>query len=457
MITLAAAAPIAMGLAMASHTTSGMVSSASCGPVGTTTGAPAEILIDENSISSGPNGTGTRAEGNDAAGSVDAVPPAADGYGFETRAIHAGSDPDPSTGAVVPPVSLATTFAQAAVGEHQGYDYSRTSNPTRAALETCLTALEGAAHGRAFASGMAAEDAILHLLQPGDHLLIPDDAYGGTFRLIDKVWSRLGVSYTSVPLHDPDAAAQAWKAETRLVWAETPSNPMLAIVDIAALAAVAHDRGGRLVVDNTFATPYLQQPLRLGADLVVHSTTKYIGGHSDVVGGFVATNDDEVGAHLAFIQNSAGAVPGPLDCYLAHRGVKTLAVRMERASANARSVADMLAAHPAVAQVLYPGLPSHPGHAVAARQMSGFGAMVSFVVTGGEAAALDVVRGTELWTLAESLGAVESLIEHPARMTHASVSGSPLEVDPGLIRLSVGIETAADLVADLAGALDRVE
>jgi cystathionine gamma-synthase len=377
-------------------------------------------------------------------------------YGFETRAIHVGEVPDPATGAVVTPISLATTFAQSAVGEHKGYEYARTANPTRDSLEACLASLEGAAFGRAFASGMAAEDAILHLLRPGDHLIIPDDAYGGTFRLIDKVWRPLGVTYTSVALHDLDAVAAAWTPATRLVWAETPSNPMLSIVDIAALSGLARERGGRLVVDNTFATPYLQQPLGLGADLVVHSTTKYLGGHSDVVGGFVATNDAELADHLAFMQNSAGAVPGPLDCYLVHRGAKTLAVRMDRAVANARLIVDMLREHPAVALVRYPGLPDHPGHEIAARQMSGFGAMVSFVVSGGEAAALEVVRRTALWTLAESLGAVESLIEHPARMTHLSVSGSALEVDPGLVRLSVGIETGADLVADLAGALDGI-
>lgn len=377
--------------------------------------------------------------------------------GFETRAIHVGQEPDSATGAVVPPVSLATTFAQESVGKHRGYDYARTANPTRAGLEACLASLEGAAHGRAFSSGMAAEDAILHLLRPGDHLIIPNDAYGGTFRLIDKVWRPLGVDYTPVPLYDVAAIEAAWRPETKLIWSETPSNPNLAVVDIARLAAIAHGRGGRVLIDNTFATPYLQQPLAHGADMVVHSTTKYVGGHSDVVGGFVATNDREIADHLAFMQNSAGGVPGPFDCYLVHRGAKTLAVRMERACANAAEVVDMLVGHPAVERVLYPGLPSHPGHDVAARQMSGFGAMVSFVCTGGEAAALEVVRRTELWTLAESLGAVESLIEQPAQMTHSSVSGSPLEVDPGLVRLSVGIETAADLVDDLRGALDSVK
>jgi cystathionine gamma-synthase len=395
---------------------------------------------------------------------------ARDAAGFETRAIHAGQDPDPVTGAVVPPISLATTFAQEAVGKHRGFEYARSGNPTRTALETCLASLEGATHGLAFASGLAAEDAILRLLQPGDHVIIPDDAYGGTFRLIDKVWGPLGVAHTSVPLYDANADADAdadagagagallgaWRPETRLVWVETPSNPALSIVDIAAVAGIAHERGARLVVDNTFATPYLQQPLSLGADLVVHSTTKYLGGHSDVVGGFVAANDSDLASRLAFFQNAAGGVPGPMDCYLVLRGVKTLAVRMDRHGANAAAVADMLVRHPAVRLVLYPGLTSHPGHDVAARQMRGYGGMVSFVVAGGEEAALEVVRSTRLFMLAESLGAVESLIEHPHRMTHASAAGSALAVDPGLVRLSVGLETASDLVADLEEALDRV-
>jgi cystathionine gamma-synthase len=376
--------------------------------------------------------------------------------GFETRAIHAGQDPDPVTGAVIPPISLATTFAQEAVGKHGGFEYARSGNPTRAALEQCLASLEGAAHGLAFASGLAAEDAVLRLLTPGDHVIIPDDAYGGTFRLIDKVWGPLGIAHTAVSLHDPERVTAAWRPETRLVWAETPSNPTLAIVDIAAVAAVAHGRAARLVVDNTFATPYLQQPLSLGADLVVHSTTKYLGGHSDVVGGFVATNDAELAERIAFFQNAAGGVPGPLDCYLVLRGVKTLAVRMDRHSANAAAVVDALVSHRAVSRVLYPGLPSHPGHEIAARQMRAGGGMVSFVVAAGEPAALEVARSTRLFTLAESLGAVESLIEHPHRMTHASAAGSALEVDPGLLRLSVGLETSEDLVADLLEALDRV-
>jgi cystathionine gamma-synthase len=386
---------------------------------------------------------------------VSEAGPAPGAYGFETRAIHAGQDPDPATGAVVPPISLATTFAQEAVGKHRGFEYARSGNPTRAALETCLAALEGAAHGLAFASGLAAEDAVLRLLRPGDHLIIPDDAYGGTFRLIDKVWGPLGISHTPVDLRDLDATAAAWRPETRLVWVETPSNPMLSIVDIAAVARVAHEREALVVVDNTFATPYLQQPLALGADVVVHSTTKYLGGHSDVVGGFVATDDAALAERIAFFQNAAGGVPGPMDCYLVLRGAKTLAVRMDRHCANAAAVVDLLVGHPAVAQVLYPGLTSHPGHPVAAEQMRGFGGMVSFVVAAGEEVAMEVARSTKLFTLAESLGAVESLIEHPHRMTHASVAGSALEVHPGLIRLSVGLETAGDLVADLAAALGR--
>jgi cystathionine gamma-synthase len=378
----------------------------------------------------------------------------ADGPGFETRAIHAGQPPDPISGAVIPPISLATTFAQEAAGQHKGFDYARTNNPTRAALETCLASLEGAAHGLAFSSGMAAEDALLHCLSPGDHVIIPDDAYGGTFRLINGVWRQFGISHTPVRVTNLDAIRAAWQPTTRLVWTETPSNPMLLIVDIEKVAKLTHQHGARLVVDNTFATPYLQQPLALGADVVVHSMTKYLGGHSDVVGGFLATDDSELAGRLAFYQNSVGAVPGPMDCYLVQRGIKTLAVRMERHCANAVAVAEMLSSHPAVDRVLYPGLKSHPGHRTAARQMLRYGGMVSFVHNGGEAAALEVARSTRIFTLAESLGAVESLIEHPHRMTHTSVIGSALEVDPGLIRLSVGIESIEDLLADLEQALN---
>jgi cystathionine gamma-synthase len=376
------------------------------------------------------------------------------GDGFETRAIHAGQPPDPVTGAVVTPISLATTFAQSAVGEHQGYEYARSSNPTRAALEACLADLEGATRGLAFASGLAAEDALLRTLHPGDHVLIPTDAYGGTFRLVARVHAAAGLEWSAVDLTDLDAVAAAWRDRTRMVWVETPTNPLLTIVDIGAVSRLAHERGARVVVDNTFATPYLQRPLELGADVVVHSTTKYLGGHSDVVGGFLAARDEDLGEELAFLQNAVGGVPGPLDCYLVLRGAKTLAVRMDRHCANAAVVAAALDGHPAVARVLYPGLPSHPGHDVAARQMDGFGGMVSFALRGGEDAALRVASATRVFTLAESLGAVESLIEHPARMTHASVAGSPLAVDPALIRLSVGLETVTDLVADLCGALD---
>jgi cystathionine gamma-synthase len=376
--------------------------------------------------------------------------------GFETRAIHAGQDPDPVTGAVVPPISLATTFAQDAVGKHSGFEYSRTGNPTRRALEECIASLEGAAHGLAFASGMAAEDTVLRMLSPGDHVIIPDDAYGGTFRLVARVFGPMGVEWTSVDLTSPDALTGAWRDETRMVWVETPTNPMLTVVDIAMVAAVAHEHGARVVVDNTFATPYLQAPLSLGADIVVHSSTKYLGGHSDVVGGAIAVNDGEVAERLAFFQNAVGAVPAPFDCYLTLRGIKTLAVRMDRHCSNARAIVALLAEHPAVGTVLYPGLPAHPGHDVARRQMRDFGGMVSFLAAGGEAAALEVVTHTRLFTLAESLGAVESLIEHPAQMTHASAAESPLAVDPALVRLSVGIESADDLVADLQRALDAV-
>jgi cystathionine gamma-synthase len=378
--------------------------------------------------------------------------------GFETRAVHVGQDPDPVTGAVVPPITLATTFAQAGVNEHTGFEYARTANPTRRSLELCVASLEGGAHGLAFASGMAAEDTVLRALTgPGDHVMLPLDAYGGTFRLVARVLGETaGVTWSAADLTDLDHLAQQWRDETRVLWVETPTNPLLTCVDIDAVASFAHERGAQVVVDNTFATPYLQQPLALGADLVVHSTTKYLGGHSDVVGGFVALHDDALAERLSFLQNAVGAVPSPFDCYLVLRGVKTLVVRMERHCDNARAIVAMLRQHPAVERVLYPGLPDHPGHAVAFRQMRDFGGMVSFVAAGGEDAALALVSKTRLFTLAESLGAVESLIEHPARMTHASVAESPLAVDPALVRLSVGLETAEDLVADLRAALDTV-
>jgi cystathionine gamma-synthase len=374
-------------------------------------------------------------------------------HGFETLAIHAGQDPDPATGAVITPIYQTSTYAQTAVGEHQGYEYSRSGNPTRTALETCLAALERGTRGLAFASGLAAEDCLLRTaLSPGDHVVIPNDAYGGTYRLFARVAEKWGVSYSPADLADAGAVAAAMTDRTRLVWIETPTNPLLAIADIERLAGIAHDGGARLVVDNTFASPYLQQPLALGADVVVHSTTKYMGGHSDVVGGALVVADSALGEDLAYHQNAMGAIAGPFDAWLTLRGVKTLAVRMRQHCANAQRVVEMLTSHPAVRRVLYPGLPDHPGHELAAKQMRDFGGMVSFLVA-DEETALRVVARTKVFTLAESLGGVESLIEHPGRMTHASVAGSPLEVDATLIRLSVGIEDAADLVEDLRAAL----
>jgi cystathionine gamma-synthase len=378
--------------------------------------------------------------------------------GFSTRAIHAGQEPDPTTGAVVTPLHLSSTFVQDGVGGLRagGYEYARSANPTRTALQECLAALEGGRHGRAYGSGMGATDVLLRvLLHPGDHLVIPHDAYGGTFRLVDKLLTPWGVDYTPVDLSDLDALRAALRPQTRVVWCETPTNPLLGIADIAAVASVTREAGARLVVDNTFASPYLQQPLALGADVVLHSTTKYIGGHSDVVGGALVTDDDELAEQLTFTQNAVGAVPGPFDNWLTLRGAKTLAVRMERHSDNAERVADMLSRHPAVSRVLYPGLPEHPGHDVAVKQMRRFGGMVSFLLAGGPEAALRVCASTELFTLAESLGGVESLIEHPGRMTHLSVAGSALEVPDSLVRLSVGIEDVDDLLEDLRTALGR--
>jgi cystathionine gamma-synthase len=375
--------------------------------------------------------------------------------GFNTAAIHAGQEPDPRTGAVTVPIYATSTYKQDGVGGlRDGYEYSRSANPTRTALEECLAVLEGGRVGLAFASGLAAEDTLLRaLLAPGDHVLVPADAYGGTFRLINAVLGRWGIEHTTVPLTDLDAVRAAVRPTTRLLWCETPTNPLLGIADIAGLAGIARDAGARLVVDNTFASPYLQQPLALGADVVVHSTTKYLGGHSDVIGGALVTADVELGEVLAFHQNALGAVAGPFDAWLVLRGVKTLGVRMDRHCANAERIVDYLSAHPAVGRVLYPGLPEHPGHELAAKQMRGFGGMVSFTVAAGEAAALDVCGRTELFTLGESLGGVESLIEHPGRMTHASVAGSALQVPADLIRLSVGIEDVDDLLADLDQAL----
>jgi cystathionine gamma-synthase len=374
---------------------------------------------------------------------------------FETLAIHAGQEADPVTGAVVPPIYATSTYKQDGVGGLRGgYEYSRSANPTRTALEGNIAALEEGERGFAFASGLAAEDTLLRaVVRPGDHVIVPDDAYGGTYRLIARVFGPWGVEHTPVDLTDVEAVRAAVRPETRVVWVETPTNPLLGVSDIQALAGVAHDAGALLVVDNTFATPYLQQPLALGADVVVHSTTKYMGGHSDVVGGALVAADGALGDELAFHQNSMGAVAGPFDAWLVMRGIKTLAVRMDRHCANATRVAELLTGHDAVTQVYYPGLPSHPGHETAAKQMRGFGGMVSFRVRGGEEAAVQVCNRAKVFTLGESLGGVESLLEHPGRMTHASAAGSALEVPADLVRLSVGIESVDDLLADLTQAL----
>jgi cystathionine gamma-synthase len=378
-----------------------------------------------------------------------------DAHGFNTRAIHAGQEPDPYTGSVTIPIYATSTYKQDGVGGlRSGYEYSRSANPTRTALQEALAAVEGGTHAFAFASGLAAEDTVLRaLLRPGDHLVLPNDAYGGTYRLIARVFAPWGIEFTPVPLEDLDAVRAAIRPTTRVIWDETPSNPLLGISDIAAVADIAHVAGAYLVVDNTFATPYLQRPLALGADVVVHSTTKYLGGHSDVVGGALITADTEIAETLGFHQNAMGAIAGPFDAWLVLRGLKTLGVRMDRHCTNAGRVVEFLTAHPGVHQVYYPGLPSHPGHEIAAKQMRGFGGMVSFRLRGGEQAALSVCEHSALFTLGESLGGVESLIEHPARMTHASAAGSALEVPADLVRLSVGIEDVADLIADLATAL----
>ncbi|HEU0240626.1 MAG TPA: cystathionine gamma-synthase [Micromonosporaceae bacterium] len=376
-------------------------------------------------------------------------------HGFETLAIHAGQEPEPRTGAVVTPIFQTSTYAQDAVGAPRlGYEYSRSSNPTRDALQECLAALESGRRGLAFASGLAAEDVLVRTVcKPGDHVVIPDDAYGGTYRLFSRVAERWGLAWSAAPVSNVDAVRAEIRPNTRLVWVETPTNPLLAIADIAALAQLAHEAGALLVVDNTFASPYLQQPLTLGADVVVHSTTKYIGGHSDVVGGALVVVDDELGQQLAYHQNAMGAISGPFDSWLTLRGVKTLGVRMDRHCDNAERVASFLTHHPKVASVAYPGLAEHPGHEIAAKQMRRFGGMVSFRAAGGEGAAIEVCNRAKLFVLGESLGGVESLIEHPGRMTHASAAGSPLEVPGDLVRLSVGIETVDDLLADLEQAL----
>ena len=388
-------------------------------------------------------------------------------FHFETLAIHAGQEPDPTTGAVMTPIYQTSTYAQDGVGKPRGYEYSRTGNPTRTALEACLAALEDGKHGLAFASGMAATDAILRLLSPGDHVLAGNDVYGGTFRLFDKEFRRYGLAFSYVDTADLDQVQAALRPETALVWLETPTNPLLNVSDIRAVADLVHSfplspnssrssEGGRLlVVDSTFATPYLQRPLALGADLVLHSTTKYLGGHSDVVGGGIVTRSADLHARMAFLQNAVGAVPGPVDCFLILRGIKTLPVRMDRHAVTAASLADFLAGHPRVARVLYPFHPSHPQIDVARRQMRSGGGMVSFIMKGGEEAARQVAERTRVFTLAESLGGVESLIEVPAAMTHASAADSPLAVDPGLVRLSVGLEHVDDLREDLERALQE--
>jgi cystathionine gamma-synthase len=372
---------------------------------------------------------------------------------FETRAIHIGQEPDPTTGAVITPIYQTSTYAQEAVGVNKGYDYSRTANPTRQALETALASLENAAHGVAFSSGLGATTTLMHLVDPGQRVVLIADVYGGVYRMTSRVYEPKGYRFTYVPADEFDESlASHLDGDVRLVWVETPSNPLLNIVDIRRAADAAHSAGALLVVDNTFASPYLQQPLELGADLVIHSTTKYVGGHSDVIGGFVATNDDLLADRLRFLQNSLGAVPGPFDSWLVLRGIKTLALRMRQHCENARAVAGFLDGHPAVERVLYPGLPSHPGHEVARRQMRDFGGMVSFQVE-SEAEAVALAARTKLFALAESLGGVESLIEHPARMTHASTADAPFASPRNLLRLSVGIEAPGDLVADLEAAL----
>lgn len=373
---------------------------------------------------------------------------------FETRAIHAGQEPDPTTGAVIVPIHQTSTYVQDEAGRTKGYEYSRTGNPTRTALETCLASLESASFGFAFASGMAATTTVMHLLSPGDRVVSVNDVYGGTYRLFDKVYAPKGYAFDYVAAED--LSADTVPHGTRLVWVETPTNPLMNVVDIRAAAEAARAAGALCVVDNTFATPYLQRPLELGADVVVHSTTKYLGGHSDVVGGFAATNDPTVAERLAFLQNGLGATPGPFDSWLVLRGLKTLSLRMRAHSANARRVADFLEAHPSVECVRYPGLPSHPQHELARSQMHDFGGMISFELAGSERDALELVRSTAIWQLAESLGGVESLIEHPGVMTHASLAESPYAVPPNLVRLSVGIESVDDLIADLEQALARV-
>ena len=383
------------------------------------------------------------------------MPEEEDSWGFSTRALHVGQGPDPATGAVVQPIHMATTFAQQGVGKHQGFEYSRTGNPTRNALEECLASLEDAKHCLAFSSGLGAETTLMLLLNPGDRVVYMEDVYGGTFRLFDKVLKRYGLEFSAIDASDIDAVEKAMTPQTRMVWLESPTNPLLRVVDIDAVSEVAHGHGAIVCVDNTFATPFLQQPLHLGADVVVHSSTKYIGGHSDVVGGAIMTDNDELEKQLRFHQNAVGAVPSPFDCWLLLRGVKTLALRVERQSENAMEVAQALQQNKAVKRVFYPGLEGHPNRSVAARQMRMFGGMVSFEVS-DEQTAFRTLQRLKIFALAESLGAVESLAEHPARMTHASIPAQERQragVGDGLIRLSIGVEDVADLIADLESAL----
>jgi cystathionine beta-lyase/cystathionine gamma-synthase len=374
---------------------------------------------------------------------------------FETRAIHAGQEPDPATGAITVPIYQTSTYVQDAVGENKGYDYSRVANPTRTALQVCLASLEGAEHGIAFSSGLGATTTLMHLVSPGERVVAVNDVYGGVYRMFSQVYEPKGYLFDWVSHEDiNENLAEHLDERTRIVWLETPTNPLLNVIDIRAAAEAAHAAGAMVVVDNTFASPYLQQPLSLGADVVLHSTTKYLGGHSDLIGGFVATNDPTVAERLTFLQKSLGAIPGPFDCWLVLRGLKTLAVRMRQHSASAEAIAGFLEQHPLVEKVLYPGLPSHPGHAIAARQMRSFGGMISFLAE-SEEEAVGLVARTRIWKLAESLGGVESLIEHPARMTHASTADAPFAAPKNLVRLSVGLESPEDLLADLEAALVR--
>ncbi|HEX8228562.1 MAG TPA: cystathionine gamma-synthase [Chloroflexia bacterium] len=374
-------------------------------------------------------------------------------YGFETRAIHAGQDPDPTTGAVIVPIYQTSTYVQEKVGEHKGYEYSRTGNPTRTALEKCIASLEDGKHGLAFASGMGAETTIMYLFSPGDHVLVSNDVYGGTYRLFDKILQAYGLQFSYIDMTDPESVREHMRDNTKAVWIETPSNPMMKLIDLTAVAAIARERGAKTIVDNTFASPYGQQPLTMGVDIVVHSSTKYLGGHSDAVGGVVVTSDDEVNEKLRFLQNAIGAIPGPMDCFLVLRGIKTLGVRMRAHESNAMKIARFLEDQPNVERVLYPGLASHPQHDLAGRQMRCFGGMISFLAKGGLEEARRISESTRLFQLAESLGGVESLIEHPGIMTHASVAASPLAVPDNLVRLSVGIENSEDLIRDLANAM----